>query len=330
MNQAFAPAATRSLLAIVFVAAIILLITLLLVQFRFGAPKSSNGGAVLATSISDTDTITVTDQSINECSGIVVSRKNPGGFWMHNDSGDSPRLFLVDSLGQTRLRLHLTGAEAIDWEDLAIGQWDGHPTLIVGDIGGNARQRDDVVLYLAREPEIDLQQKKEAFDQQQVPDIILRVRIPGGVTNYEGIGFDSVLSSVLLMEKSVLGGRIYSIAIPPRDASSNSIEVSVDAKPIARCAIPTATACDISNDNSKLVAINYNAGFLFQRKLTDGQLEPWSDALNREPEFFDLPQLRQAEAICFAEDGQSVYVSSEFSPSPIIKLTLPATLSSKE
>src|SRR5689334_7116073 len=33
--------------------------------------------------------------AIRECSGIVHSRKHPGIFWVHNDSGNPPALYAV-------------------------------------------------------------------------------------------------------------------------------------------------------------------------------------------------------------------------------------------
>jgi len=320
INQAYAPN-TRRLLVVLAVCTV-----LIFVLYQVQVSRRLVLQDVSTTTLSNSDTIKLKDPSINECSGLAVSRLNPGCFWVHNDSGDSPRLFLVDREGETRLRLHLTGAEAIDWEDLTLGKIHGQSMLVAGDIGGNARQRDNIVLYLVFEPKLDPTQKGASVDSQQVPQMVLRVRVPGGVTNYEGIGFDSTLSSILLMEKSTFGGRIYSIDVPQQDQSVKSIERSVDAKFIARTAIPTATACDISADGSKLVAINYSAGFLFERKLVNGQLEPWLDALNQEPKTFPLPRLRQAESVCFSENGQSIYVSSEFTPTPIIKVDLKASL----
>jgi hypothetical protein len=268
------------------------------------------------------DTILLKDKAILECSGLELSLRNQGSFWLHNDSGDSPRLFLVDKNGETRLRLHVTGAEAIDWEDLSIGEIHGQSMLIVGDIGGNARQRDEIMLYLVIEPQIDLVQKNAITDSQQTPSMAIRVRVPGGVTNYESIGFDSTDSSILLIEKSALGGRVYSIEVPNEDPSEKGIERLVDAKLISRSTVPTATACDVSDDGSKLIAINYFAGFLYERKMINGQLEPWLNALQREPKSFTLPKLRQAESVCFSDNNQSIYVSSEFAPTPIIKVDL--------
>ena len=40
-----------------------------------------------------------TSPKITECSGLAVSRKNPGVLWVHNDSGDSARLFAVKEDG---------------------------------------------------------------------------------------------------------------------------------------------------------------------------------------------------------------------------------------
>ena len=272
------------------------------------------------------DTILLKDKAILECSGLELSLRNQGGFWLHNDSGDSPRLFLVDKNGETRLRLHVTGAEAIDWEDLSIGEIHGQSMLIVGDIGGNARQRDNIVLYLVLEPKVDLSQAGDIIDSQQTPYGVLRVRIPGGVTNYESIGFDSTDSSILLIEKSALGGRVYSIEVPNEKPSDKGLEQLVDAKLVSRSAVPTATACDVSDDGSKMIAINYVAGFLYERKMIDGQLEPWLNALQRDPKSFTLPKLRQAESVCFSDNSQSIYVSSEFAPTPIIKVDLQDSL----
>lgn len=272
------------------------------------------------------DSIVLKDYDILECSGLDLSRRNQGCFWLHNDSGDSPRLFLVDDVGETRLRLHVTGAKAIDWEDLTTGEIDGQSMLIVGDVGGNAKQRDEIMLYLVLEPQIDLLQKNAIVDTQQTPYRSLRVRVPGGVTNYESIGFDSSDSSILFIEKSALGGRVYSIEVPNEDPSEKGLERSVDAKLIAGSAVPTATACDVSEDGSKLIAINYFAGFLYERKRVDGKLESWQDALSQEPKTFPLPKLRQAESVCFSADSQSIYVSSEFVPTPIIKVELKESL----
>ena len=81
-----------------------------------------------------------------ELSGLVRSRS--GGFWTHNDSGDSPRIFGLGRDGRLRSEVALAGAENVDWEDIAIrGR-----TLYVGDIGDNLAQRPEIVVYRLPEP----------------------------------------------------------------------------------------------------------------------------------------------------------------------------------
>ena len=64
---------------------------------------------------------TLEDRSIRESSGVVASRKNPGLFWTHNDSGDGPFVYAFDRAGRGRGTFRVEGAKALDWEDIAAG-----------------------------------------------------------------------------------------------------------------------------------------------------------------------------------------------------------------
>lgn len=79
----------------------------------------------------------VTSDKIVEASGIAASRKNRGIFWVHNDSGDSPRVFALNRDGRLLATYTLKGASARDWEDIALGPGPtpGQDYLWVGDIG---------------------------------------------------------------------------------------------------------------------------------------------------------------------------------------------------
>ena len=72
-------------------------------------------------------------QLVPEASGIVKSRRHPGIFWVHNDSGNPPLLFAIRADGQIVRQFRLD-VPNIDWEDIAIDD-QGH--LYVGDIGNN-------------------------------------------------------------------------------------------------------------------------------------------------------------------------------------------------
>lgn len=98
----------------------------------------------------------ITFAPIGESSGMVQSRKYPGVFWTHNDSGDSARLFAIRADGSLVRPddglpydgIQVGGARNHDWEDLTL--IDGQ--LIIADTGNNANKRRDLVLYFLPEP----------------------------------------------------------------------------------------------------------------------------------------------------------------------------------
>ncbi len=73
------------------------------------------------------------EPAIREASGIVRSRRHPGIFWVHNDSGNPAVLFAV-KLDGTLVRSYRVAVPNVDWEDIAADD-SGH--LYLGDIGNN-------------------------------------------------------------------------------------------------------------------------------------------------------------------------------------------------
>jgi hypothetical protein len=92
---------------------------------------------------------TLKHPAIREASGIVASRKYPGVFWVHNDSGSPPVLFAVRRDGSL-IREFTVGVPNVDWEDLAIDN-DGH--LYIGDIGNNGSILPLRAVYRLDEPD---------------------------------------------------------------------------------------------------------------------------------------------------------------------------------
>src|SRR5690606_31023644 len=105
----------------------------------------------------------ITAGPIDEMSGIVRSRRYRGLYWVHNDSGDSARLFAVDAAGGSRLPAEVAEtrygdapergkqqwqgfgvlhADNVDWEDIAA---DGDH-LYVADLGNNFNTRKDLAI----------------------------------------------------------------------------------------------------------------------------------------------------------------------------------------
>lgn len=104
-----------------------------------------------------------------ETSGLARSFNYPGVFWIHNDSGDGPRLFAVNRRGEVLMPPWLTrgfytgrhvegrqpypgllvaGATNVDWEAVT----SDRDTLYIGDVGNNGNARRDLGVYFLSEP----------------------------------------------------------------------------------------------------------------------------------------------------------------------------------
>lgn len=89
----------------------------------------------------NTNPITILDQSVKETSGLIFF---DGKLVTHNDSGDSARLYEIDTITGNVLRIvNISNATNIDWEDIT------HDSnyIYVGDFGNNYGNRTDLVIY---------------------------------------------------------------------------------------------------------------------------------------------------------------------------------------
>ncbi len=91
----------------------------------------------------------IADPAIPESSGIVASRKYPGVFWTHNDSGNPPQIFAIDRAGKTIATFDVKQKNR-DWEDIALDD-AGH--LFIGEIGNNNARHEELAVYQIDEPD---------------------------------------------------------------------------------------------------------------------------------------------------------------------------------
>ena len=101
----------------------------------------------------------VMEESLNEISGVAVSRRNPGVVWVHEDSGAEPLIHGLNRDGTVAGVLRLEGVENIDWEDIAVGVCDPlepeRSCVVVGDIGTLGTARAVFSLLRFEEPLLD-------------------------------------------------------------------------------------------------------------------------------------------------------------------------------
>jgi hypothetical protein len=75
---------------------------------------------------------------------------------------------------------------------------------------------------------------------------------------------------------------------------------------------------DISADGFYAVVLTYGNAFFFEKKSS----EEWPEVFTGSPKEIVVPQMNQAESICFSRDSSNIYVTTEQLPAPLYKLDL--------
>ena len=270
----------------------------------------------------------VSSDQLIEISGLAASRTNAGVLWAHNDSGDAARVFAMDVRGAHLATYTLAGADAVDWEDMAVGPSASRDAfeLYLGDIGDNARARPEVIVYRVREPAVD---RGAAPVVGTLADIErLTLRYPDGAHDAETLIVDPVSGDLIIVTKDAGGSQIFRA---PRtiDASSTTVlelagrvdfsllkrrtEFAADAPPLARAGGALATAGDISPDGDVIALRTYSAVWLWSR--APGQ--SIGEALTAPPCEAASAAEQQGEAIAFDADGRGYVTVSEGERPPL-------------
>jgi hypothetical protein len=123
---------------------------------------------------------------LRESSGVAVSRTHHGVLWTHNDSGDGPFIYATDTAGKDRGAVRVTGAAAVDWEDIALGPCPRATgsCLYLADTGDNNEVRSSVFVYAVPEPAPPAAGDSVATTS---PAAVLQLVYPGGPADVEAI-----------------------------------------------------------------------------------------------------------------------------------------------
>lgn len=87
-------------------------------------------------------TMGVLPQEISESSGIELGAGDT--YWTHNDKGDQPWLYQINSEGKLIRKVFIKNVAAKDLEDITIEE---NKFMYVGDFGNNKNNRKDLVIY---------------------------------------------------------------------------------------------------------------------------------------------------------------------------------------
>lgn len=265
----------------------------------------------------------VQDPLITEASGLAISRTTKDAVWIHNDSGDVPRLFLVGLNGTTQGIVNVKDVTAMDWEDMCSFERDGESWLLIGDIGDNQRIRGATSpvcqLLLLKEPKLKrVRSSKMAVESTVEVVRTIEFQFPDGPQDCESVAVDTVSGTILLVTKTdPLHSALYSLPL-----TISTGKETLTAERLAPLSVPYATAMDISSDGRRLAIVNMFSGVLLTRN--DPERESWADACSNSITPLTLPIRKQGESVCFTADGNSLLLNSEGASQPLWQIELKA------
>jgi hypothetical protein len=243
----------------------------------------------------------VTDPTANELSGLVRSRRERDLLWSHDDSGAGPELYGLRTDGRVATHPTVTGAQAVDWEDIAAGPArDGTPLLYVGDIGDNGTARPSIDVYRVPEPKVG--------DAATAPAARLTLRYPDRPHDAEALLVDPIRGDLIVVTKVVGSARAYRTAArEPAGAYTLTAGPGVD--------MSFVTAGDVSADGRIVVLRGYDRVAVWVRR---GR-ERLTTTLARAPCVSPTSLLGegQGEAIALDRHGTSFMTVPEGSPAAL-------------
>lgn len=154
---------------------------------------------------------TLDNNAINEVSGLAASIQHPNYFWVHNDSGDKPRVFMLDGQAKYQSTYTIAGITNRDWEDISLSKdpRSGTYKLFIGDIGDNLGVHPYCTIYVIDEPspssekEINIQKSEKIL-----------YRYADGSRDAESMMVDPLTGDIYIASKREENIHLYKILYP--------------------------------------------------------------------------------------------------------------------
>jgi hypothetical protein len=262
----------------------------------------------------------VADSTITELSGIAASRRNPGVWWIVEDSGNPAAVHAIGDGGAALGTFTLQGASNVDWEDVAVGPGPGGPNyLYVGDIGGNSTptqsNRTSIVVYRVPEPVAPGSGTLTGVEA-------ITLTYPGGAKyDAEALVVDPVSGALYVITKQAFSARVF------RAAGSGVLQlVATLSIPGVPGGITAVTGADVTPDGG-IVGLRVDEFPSSGNGLVLLYPRPSGGALH---DAFGQPRCSgatgaelQGEAIGFTPDGRGYVTVSEGTNPPLHRFRAP-------
>jgi hypothetical protein len=272
-----------------------------------GAPAHASARPALCTDLRARVTGTISSPEATELSGLALSHKQRGVLWTHNDSGDGARLFAVNARGRLLAEVAVAGAQAEDWEDVAVGPAPGgRDAVYAADIGDNEAVRPNVIVYRVAEPRLKGARSITAAARP------LALRYPDGAHDAEALLVSPSNGALFIVTKDFSGrARVYVSARPSATGTRTLRRVAQ----LELGGGEAVTAGDVSADGRTIALRSFFRASAWKRR----RGESIAGALRRRPcvARADLFDEGQGEALALTRNGGAFYTVPEGGQPPI-------------
>ena len=238
--------------------------------------------------------------SLSENSGLATYGDST--VWVVEDGGNKDEIYQVNLNGEILKSLKVKNGKNHDWEDLTK---DAAGNLYIGDIGNNANDRKDLVIYKLPNPSIEPGDKIDAEkielrypDQKDFPPKKDALFYDSEAIFHHGNKLYIVTKN---RSKSFTGeAHIYSVPDTQGNYEATFVGSFVPCTDWKICQI---TSIDISPKGDKIIALSYGKLFIF----TDFT---WDNFTKGNMQEIDLGARSQLESVCFLDDD-TLLISDE-------------------
>lgn len=248
-------------------------------------------------------TVSSTTPGINlpEVSGIVSSIKNKKCFWVHQDHGNNPYLYLYSKNGQQISNYKIIHGRVRDAEDIAIGPDSSgvFNQLFLADIGDNYNKRESVTVFAFDEPAFT---PSKGFEEIRATGII-RLQYPDLSQDADAFFVDPISKKMVVLTKSNSRCRIYTLGFPYSYQAINTLEflgkIDFNGEPV--------TAADITMDGKHVLVKTYQHIYRWKRNGRESLVTMFS----RQPVMLPYVQEPKGEALCWGNSSKEYFTYSE-------------------
>ena len=258
---------------------------------------------------------TVASGALTEISGVAASRRTNGVYWVHNDSGDTARVFAIGADGRDLGEFALGGVTAVDWEDIAAGPGPaaGVAYLYLADIGDNARTRASVQIYRVSEPAVN--PAATPGPPQTLGGVAtLTLTYPDGPHDAEALIVDPTTGELFVVTKDLVGG-VAGVFRAPANLANGSTSGLTRVATVSLGAGRGVTGADVTPNGDVVALRTYLSVVLFPRAAGQSLAQAFSQAscAGAAPPFGSSTPASepQGEAIGFTRDGRGYVTVSE-------------------